>query len=371
MAPDPYATLGVARTATADEIKKAYRRLAREHHPDANPGDPQAEARFKEIANAYEVLSDPDRRQRYDTFGTDSAGAGGDPFGGGIGDIFDAFFGGAGGGFGGGGGRRRAGPPPGGDMEVIVDLTFEEAVFGTQAPVTATVPSPCDTCEATGARPGTSPTTCTTCGGAGQVRQVRQSLLGQMVTAHACPSCGGTGQEVADPCPDCGGQGRRPVERTYTVDIPPGVADGNTLRLPGYGPAGPRGGPAGDLYVHLRVAPHDRFAREGDDLVHELHLGLSQAALGLSFPFETLDGTEDVEVPRGTQPGTVIRLRGRGVPRVRGRGRGDVRIEVVVDVPRDVSDEEEQLLRQLAALRNESVAEPGSGFMSKIKSAFK
>ena len=372
MADDLYATLGVARTATGDEIKKAYRRLAREHHPDANPGDPESAARFKEVSRAYEVLSDPDRRQRYDTFGTDSpgGGGGGDPFGGaGLGDIFDAFFGGAGGGFGGGG--RRAGPPQGGDVEVVVDLAFEQAVFGAKTPVTATMPAPCDTCEATGAAPGTSPSTCGTCGGAGQVRQVRQSMLGQMVTARPCPACSGLGQVVESPCPDCRGEGRRPIERTYTVDIPPGVDDGSTLRLPGYGPAGPRGGPAGDLYVHLRVADHPQFTRDGDTIVHEMHVGLTQAALGVSVELETLDGPETIVVPRGTQPGRVFRLRGKGVPHVRGRGRGDLVVRVVVDVPTDVDEEQDRLLRELAALRGEEVADPDAGFMSKIRSAFK
>ena len=224
MADDLYAVLGVSRSATAEEIKKAYRRLARQHHPDANPGDAEAEVRFKEVAQAYEVLSDPERRSRYDTFGTDGAAMGDAGFGGGLGDIFDAFFGAASGGdF---GGARRGGPPRGGDLEVVLDLTFEEAVFGTNAPVTVELPSPCDTCEATGAAPGTHPSTCTTCDGAGQVRQVRQSLLGQMVTARPCPQCGGLGQIVESPCVDCGGEGRRTVRRTHPVDIPPGVADG-------------------------------------------------------------------------------------------------------------------------------------------------
>lgn len=370
MADDLYETLGVSRTATAEEIKRAYRRMARQHHPDANPDDPEAEARFKEIARAYEVLSDPERRQRYDTYGSDSPGPDlGDAFGaGGLGDLFDAFFGG-GGGFAGGG--RRGGPPRGGDLEVVLDLSFEQAVFGTKSPVPVTIPSPCDTCEATGAAPGTHPSTCPTCDGMGQVRQVRQSMLGQMVTARPCPQCGGQGQVVTSPCPDCGGEGRRPVDRTYTVDIPPGVDDGNTLRLPGYGPAGPRGGPAGDLYVRLRVAPHPRFTRDGTDLVHELHLSPSQAALGLSMDFETLDGSEQLSVPRGTQPGAVFRLRGRGVPRVRGRGRGDLEVRVVVDVPGELGEEEEQLYRRLAELRGEEVDPPDVGFLSKLRSAFK
>lgn len=367
MADDLYAVLGVSRSATAEEIKKAYRRLARQHHPDANPGDAEAEVRFKEVAQAYEVLSDPERRSRYDTFGTDGAAMGDAGFGGGLGDIFDAFFGAAsGGGF---GGARRGGPPRGGDLEVVLDLTFEEAVFGTNAPVTVELPSPCDTCEATGAAPGTHPSTCTTCDGAGQVRQVRQSLLGQMVTARPCPQCGGLGQIVESPCVDCGGEGRRTVRRTHPVDIPPGVADGNTLRLPGYGPAGPRGGPAGDLFVHLRVADHPEFTRDGHDLHHDLHVSPAQAVLGTEVTLATLDGEVEIDVERGTQPGHRVRLRGRGVPHVRGRGRGDLVVTVVVDVPTEVDDEQEAAYRQLAALGGDDVKPPG--FMSKLRSAFK
>lgn len=367
MADDLYDVLGVARNATAEEIKKAYRRLARQHHPDANPGDVEAEVRFKEIANAYEVLSDPERRSRYDTFGSDGAGMGDAGFGGGLGDIFDAFFGAAsGGGF---GGTRRTGPPRGGDLEVVLDLTFEEAVFGTNAPVKVQVQSPCDTCEATGAAPGTHASTCSTCEGAGQVRQVRQSLLGQMVTARPCPQCGGLGEVVSSPCPDCGGEGRRTVNKTHPVDIPPGVADGNTLRLPGYGPAGPRGGPAGDLYVHLRVADHPDFTRDGHDLHHDLHVSPAQAVLGTKVNLDTLDGVEEIDVGRGTQPGHRVRLRGRGVPHVRGRGRGDLIVTVVVDIPTDPDEEAEASYRQLAALAGDEVNPPG--FMSKLRSAFK
>jgi molecular chaperone DnaJ len=371
VADDLYEVLGVARTATAEEIKKAYRRLARQHHPDATPDDPAAEARFKEVAHAYEVLSDPDRRQRYDTFGADGPGGdGGDPFGAGLGDIFDAFFGGGGGGFG-GGGRRRAGPPRGPDQEIVLDLTFEQATFGADVPLELRLPVACTTCEATGAAPGTHPATCPTCDGAGQVRQVRQSLLGQMVTARPCPQCGGLGQVVESPCPDCHGEGRRVEERSTTLSVPPGLADGNVIRVRGHGPAGPRGGPPGDVLAHLRVAPHDRFTRLDDDLHLDLHVSPSQAALGVRVPIETFDGTEEVVVPRGAQPGLVVPFRGLGVPHPRGRGRGDLLVTLVVDVPRDLGEDEEALYRQLAELRGEEVAPPGSRLMSKIRSAFK
>lgn len=370
MATDYYELLEVERDASTDEIKRAYRIAARRYHPDANPGDAEAEARFKEVATAYEVLSDPDRRRSYDRFGADGPQMG-DPFagfgGGGLGDIFDAFFGGGGAASAGGGrGGRSAGP----DLEVSVQIPFESAVFGSQEEVSVRTAVACTTCEATGAAPGTHATTCGQCGGAGQVRQVRQSILGQMVTAAPCPVCRGAGEVIADPCTTCNGEGREVVEKTYTIDIPAGVDTGSTLRLTGFGAVGPRGGPAGDLYVQVRVAPHPRFGRDGDDLVHELHLPMTQAALGAAIAFETLDGQEDLVIPRGTQTGKVFRLRGRGVPHVRGRGRGDLLVQVVVDTPVDLEPEVEEALRRVAELRGDDVAPADRGFFSRIKSAF-
>jgi len=367
---DLYATLGVGPQATPEEIKKAYRRLARQLHPDASPEDPVAEARFKEVARAYEVLSDPDRRRRYDTFGDEGAGAGGRGGydAGGFGDIFEAFFGG-GSPFG-GAPRGPAGPARGADLEVVARIDFVDAVFGCQQEVTVRTAVACDTCEATGAAPGTTPETCGECGGTGQVRRVRQSILGQMVTAGPCGRCGGAGRIIPSPCADCRGEGRRVVEKTYNVDVPAGVDTGSTLRLSGRGAVGPRGGPAGDLYVHLEVAPHDRFERVGDDLLFDLHLGVAQAALGVLLEFETLDGTEDLVIARGTQPGQVYRLRGRGVPHVHGRGRGDLLVRAVVDVPAELTDDEDELLRRLAELRGEPVAPAEQGFFARIRSAF-
>jgi molecular chaperone DnaJ len=372
MASDYYGILGVAPTATQDEIKKAYRKLARELHPDTNP-DPAAEERFKEVALAYETLSDPARRQRYDQFGPDGAAAGFDPFGGGgLGDIFEAFFGGAGSPFGGGARQRGpSGPPRGSDMEMAVDLQFEEAVFGVAKDISLKLPVKCSTCDATGAKPGSAPTVCEECGGSGQVRRVRQSILGQMVTAGPCTRCSGIGEIIPEPCPACRGDGRVTEERTYTVDVPPGVDDGTTLRLTNRGSAGPRGGAAGDLYVHLRVKPHDRFERDGYDLVDELHLPITQATLGTTIRYQTLDGEEELTVNPGTQAGRVFRLRHKGVPHVDGRGRGDVLVHVVVDVPDDLDDAQEALLRQLAELRGEPVSPPEHGLMSRIRGAFK
>jgi molecular chaperone DnaJ len=374
---DFYAVLGLARDASDEDIKRAYRRLAREHHPDANPDDPSAEERFKEVQLAYEVLKDPEKRERYDRFGVDGlrgAGPGGeDPFGfgqmGGLGDLFEAFFGGSA--FGQSTRGAPRGNPRGSDAEVALDLEFTEAVFGVQTDVRVRLAVPCLTCSATGARPGTSPTTCTTCSGTGELRRVRQSILGQMVTASPCPKCGGSGQMIASPCPDCRGEGRRTEERTYTVDVPAGVDDGNTLRLTGRGHAGPRGGSPGDLFVHLRVKPHAVFSREGLTLVDELHLPMTQASLGASFEYETLDGPEELTVPPGTQTGRQFTIRGRGVPRVDGRGRGDLVVRIVVETPSELSREQEDLLRQFATLRGEEVADHRGGLFSRFRSASK
>ena len=365
---DYYELLGVSRQSSAEEIKRAYRRLARELHPDANPGNAGAEARFKEVAQAYEVLSDPDKRHRYDTYGPERVAGGADAGfgGGGLGDIFDAFFGG-----GGGGRAGQAGPPRGTDLEVAIELDFERAVFGTQEPVTIRTAVACETCEATGAAPGSAPETCNDCGGAGQVRRVRQSILGQMVTAAPCTRCNGLGQTIADPCPACRGEGRLIQEKTYTVDVPAGVDSGSTLRLGGLGAAGTRGGGHGDLYVRVRVRRHERFERTDNDLLDELHVPFTQAALGAHIAYETLDGVEDLVITPGTQAGRVYRLRGRGVPNVQGRGRGDLLVQVVVDTPTDLGPGEEELLRQLADLRNEDVAPADTGLMSRIRSAFK
>lgn len=380
MADEYYDILGVGRNASEDEIKQAYRRLARELHPDANPGDASTEERFKAINQAYEVLRDPQRRQHYNTYGADprGAGGGGDPFGfggagaGGLGDLFDSLFGGGGGSpFAGGGRGGRSGPRSGEDAEAVIDLEFAEAVFGVDHTVEVRLPLTCPTCEGSGARPGTSAATCSTCNGVGEVRRVRQSILGQMVTAGPCPNCGGTGQYIPSPCHDCSGQGRRVQSRSLTVEVPAGVNEGATLRVPGRGAAGPRGGPPGDLYVHLRVKRHPKLSRDDDRLLASVHVAFTQAALGTEVDLESLDGDERLTIPAGTQSGRELRLRGKGVPHLQGRGRGDLVVTVVVDTPTDLSREADELLRALAAERGEDVAPPDPGLMSKIRSAFK
>ena len=366
---DHYEVLGVDRDADAAEVKSAYRRLARQHHPDANDGDSAAESEFKAVAASYKVLSDPEARQSYDRFGHDgpSAGMAGDPFGG-INDIFESFFGGGGVG---GGGRRRSGPRPGEDLETTILVDFEEAVFGSEEEITVRTAVACTRCEATGLTPGTLAEQCGGCRGSGQVRQVRQSVLGQMITAAPCPTCSGRGEVFPDPCVDCRGEGRRVEECSFTVNVRAGVDDGTTLRLTGRGAVGPRGGPTGDLYVSVRVRPHPVFERHGTDLYHRLHLPVTQAALGVELDYETLDGDVEVRIPAGTQTGEVFRLRGSGVPHLQGRGRGDIVLEVVVDTPTGLSAEEDKLFRSLAVERGETVGEPGDGLISRIRSALR
>ena len=374
MAQDFYELLGVARDASADDIKKAYRKLARELHPDKNPGNKEAEEKFKRVSHAYEVLSDDEQRARYDRFGEAgmNGGGGGDPFAGGFGDIIDAFFGG-GSPFGGGSGRSGpSGPPRGQDLEVVLDVSFVDAVFGSQQEVRVRSAVVCEDCGGSGAARGTSPATCPDCRGSGQVRRVRQSMLGQMVTTNACARCSGTGEIIAAPCASCRGEGRKIKEVTLTVEVPAGIDTGQTLRLTGRGAVGPRGGGAGDLYVHLRVAAHDRWRREEDDLVTDVPVSLAQAALGTEMDLETLDGAEHLVVPAGVQHGHEFVLRGRGVPRLtsggRSRGRGNLRARVMVEVPTKLSGEERELLRRFAELRGETVND--DGLVAKIKSAF-
>jgi len=371
---DLYGLLGVSHDASDDEIKRAYRAKARELHPDANGGDPESEARFKEVSFAYEVLRDPERRARYDRLGPASfgqggaGGTGGFDFDAGLGDLFEAFFGS----MTGGGRTRRRGPQPGADAEVNLVLTFAEAAFGARRELAVRLPVTCENCAGAGAKPGTVPLECPDCQGTGEIRRIRQSLLGQVVTAVACGRCQGLGQTIPDPCPACRGEGRRMEDRSFVVEVPAGVEDGSTLRLAERGPAGPRGGPNGSLFVHLAVTPDSRFERVGDDLHATLHVGMAQAALGTQLEIETLEEPHQVAVASGTQSGHVVRLKGLGVPHLRGRGRGDLLVHVLVDTPRDLTPKQEELLSQLAAERGEVVEPPGGrdGVFSRIRSAF-
>lgn len=370
---DLYELLGVRPTATDEEIKRAYRRLARELHPDANGGDPESEARFKQVTFAYEVLRDPERRARYDQFGPASFGGGGSPgggmgfgFDGGLGDLFEAFFGTMAGGPGRG---RRRGPQAGADAEVTLQLTFAEAAFGARKDLAVRLPVSCPDCGGTGAEPGTQAIVCPDCQGTGEIRRIRQSLLGQVVTSVACARCQGMGQTIPNPCPGCRGEGRRMEDRSFTVEVPAGVEDGSTLRLADRGPAGPRGGPNGSLFVHLAVEPDERFERAGDDLHTTLHVGVTQAALGAAVEVETLEEPRQVMVPAGTQTGYVVRLRGIGVPHLRGRGRGDLYVHLVVDTPTDLTPRQKELIAELAVERGEEVHGGHDGMLSRIRSA--
>jgi len=364
---DYYALLGVDRSASQDEIKKAYRKLARELHPDANP-DPEAEARFKEVSQAYEVLSDPQRRQQYDAYGDQPyGGMGGSVFdNGGLGDLFDVFFSQM------GANQGRRGPARGQDLETTISIDLSEAAFGTTKDVTLKLPVACPDCGATGAATGTTPTTCPDCQGTGEVRRVRNSLLGQMVTASPCGRCAGLGQIISSPCSRCRGDGRITEERTFSVEIPSGVETGNTLRLTDRGAAGPRGGPSGTLYVHIDVAADPRFERQGDDLHTMVHVGIAQAALGTTLSVESLDDTQPLEIQPGTQSGSIVKMKGKGVPHLRGRGRGDLYVHIQVETPTELTEREAELLAELAQMRGESIEPPAEhkGFASKIRSAF-
>ena len=362
VASDLYEVLGCPRDASQDDLKRAYRKLARELHPDANPDSPESEARFKEVSQAYEILSDPERRANYDRFGADGPFPG---FGGGsVQDIFDLFFGAMGGHPG-----RQRGPQGGHDAEVVVDITLVDAAFGVTRDVALRLPMRCGGCGGSGAAPGTTASRCPDCEGSGQIRRVRSSFLGQMVTTQACLRCSATGEVVTTPCPDCGGDGLQTKETSLSVEVPAGVENGSTMRLLGRGPAGPRGGPPGTLYVHLRVQPDPRFERVNDDLHHEAHVAFTQAALGTTLEVPTLRGTATVEVGAGSQPGTVFTLRHEGVHHLHGRGRGDLYVHLVVDVPTELDERGEELVRELAAHLGDAVAEPHHGLFSRRRGA--
>lgn len=371
MSVDYYAVLGVARDASPEEIKKAYRRLARELHPDVNP-DPEHQERFKQVTAAYEVLSDPEKRQMHD-LGHDPLSARGGGAGGfgttfDFGDIMDAFFG--------GGGNR--GPRPrarrGQDALIRVQIELADAVFGLNREFTVDTAGACTSCQGAGTASGTNLETCVMCKGRGEIQQVQRSFLGQVMTSRACPQCQGFGTTIPHPCPECSGDGRVRVRRTLTVRIPPGVDTGTRIQLSGEGEIGPNGGPAGDLYVEVVVAPHPMFERHGDDLHCVVSVPMTAAALGTSTTIDTLDGPTDIDIRPGTQAGESVVLKGRGAARLRSGTRGDLIISLRVETPTRLDPAQEDLIRQLAALREESTSQvsaaASSGFFSRLRDAF-
>lgn len=362
---DYYEVLGVEHGATEEDIKKAYKKLAFQHHPDRNPGDKQAEEKFKELAEAYEVLRDPEKRQRYDQFGHAGARAGAQyaDFGFGAFDLSDALrtfmrdFGGFGGfeeifgepARGARRGRRTVGER-GRDLKVELKLTLEEIALGVEKTIKLKRLIVCEACGGSGAERGSGRTTCPQCRGAGEIRQVRQSIFGQMMTVTTCPRCRGEGQIIERPCSVCGGEGRARGSSTINVKVPPGVATGNYIPMRGYGDAGVRGGPAGDVYVFIEEEEHPLFKREGNDLLLQAPISVAQAALGEEIEIPTLDGKATLKIPAGTQSGKTFRLRGRGIPALHGYGKGDQLVQVVVWVPTSLSAEEKRLLKQLSEM---------------------
>ncbi len=356
---DHYAVLGVERTAAADEIRGAYRKLARQFHPDVS-ADPGAAERFTEVTQAYEILSDPEKRQRYDMFGTSEFG---EMSGFGIDDLFNTFFGGA--------RRRERGPVRGADLRMQVELDLENAVSGVEQVVRVPRQETCDRCHGGGAEPGAKTSSCASCSGRGEVRQVQQSLFGRFVTVAPCPRCGGAGKTVDRVCTQCRGEGRLHAEREVTVTIPAGIDDGQQIRVGGEGESGMRGGPPGDLYVLIRLREHELFRREGDDLIHVLRIAPAQAALGDELTVPTIDGaTANVKVPAGAQHGQSVRLRGKGVPRLHASGRGDQLVYLHVVVPRSLSKEERALYQKLKTVGRAPDAEEDDSLLGKVRDAF-
>jgi molecular chaperone DnaJ len=367
---DYYQVLGVEKNASPEEIKRAYRRMAIKYHPDKNPGNKEAEAKFKELAEAYEVLSDPDKRKQYDQYGHEGLrGTGMHDFSRmNVEDIFsmfgfEDFFGSV---FGGGGGRRggrRGGPARGYDLETGVELTLNEVAHGTEKTIEFTRQDRCPTCNGSGAAPGTQPTRCPTCGGSGQV--AKGGGFFQMVST--CPQCQGTGQIVRNPCPLCRGSGRVPKKRTVTIKIPPGVHEGQGIRVGGEGEPGRDGGPNGDLYVYVRVKPHEFLERDGNNLVAVVPISVTQAALGATIDVPALDGTRQLKIPPGTQYGSVFRIRGQGLPDVRTGRTGDELVQVTIETPTNLNARQEELLREFAQTENKNVSPKSQSFFERLK----
>lgn len=376
---DYYEVLGVDKNASDAEIKKSYRKLAKKYHPDLNPGDKEAEQKFKEVNEAYEVLSNPEKKANYDRFGhagTDPNGFGGSGFGGnggfsgfgGFDDIFDMFFGGSSG-FG-GESTRKKGPQKGTDIRTDLDLKFEEAAFGAEKDINVTRLEKCHTCNGTGAKPGTKVKTCDKCHGTGQIQYTQNTALGRFVNVRTCDKCHGEGTIIETPCKSCHGTGQVKKTRTIHVKIPAGVDNDSILPLRGEGEPGIKGGRSGDLYIYIHVQPHPIFTRERNDIHCEIPITFAQATLGAELTVPTLDGKVKYEIPEGTQTGTVFRLKGKGVPKVRGNGRGDQYVKVKVEVPKKLNKQQKELLQKFAEISGEDNFEQTKSFFDKVKDIF-
>ncbi|MEJ8554310.1 molecular chaperone DnaJ [Tepidibacter sp. Z1-5] len=371
---DYYEVLGVEKGASDQELKKAYRKLAMKYHPDRNPDNKEAEDKFKEANEAYEVLSDAQKRQNYDQFGHAGAngGQGGFDFNGsgfgGFEDIFGDMFGDI---FGGGRSRRRNGPERGSDIRYRMSISFEDAAFGIEKEISINRSENCDECSGTGAKPGTSKKTCPTCGGSGEVKQAQRTPFGTMMNVRPCNDCSGSGSIIETPCSKCGGKGDITKKKQINIKIPAGIDDGSAIRLSGEGELGLRGGPRGDLYVVIDVLPHKLFERDGNDVYCEMPITFAQAALGDEVEVPTLDGKVKYKIPEGTQTGTVFRLREKGIPRLRSKTRGDQYVKVVVEVPKRLSEKQKDLLKQFAKESGEEVHEQRKNFFDKMKDLLK
>lgn len=371
---DYYEVLGVPKNASKEEIKKAYRTLARKYHPDVNQGDKGAEEKFIEVKEAYEVLSDENLKARYDQYGHEGVksegfegfgGAGGFDFGG-FGDIFDVFFGGQG-----GQQRRSQGPMQGGDARADLNLSFEEAAFGVEKDVQVNRKEKCKVCSGTGAKPGTAPKTCPSCHGSGQIKVAQRTPFGQFQSIRPCNQCGGSGTVIEEPCQTCHGKGHVNKKRTINVKVPAGVEDGIRLRVAAEGDSGIRGGPPGDLYVFLHVAPHKLFERRDDNIHFEIPVSFAQAALGCEIQVPSLDGDVSLKIPAGTQPGTTFRMRGYGIPHLKGGSRGDQMVKVRVVTPTNLTEAQKQLLKQFDESYDETAqTSKEKGFFERVKDAF-
>ena len=368
---DYYEVLGINKNSTDSEIKKAYRTMAKQYHPDVNPGDKVSEAKFKEVSEAYEILSDSKKKNKYDQYGH----AGVDPNGfggyggfedfdfGGIGDIFESFFGG------GSSSRRKNGPQKGDDLKAYMDITFEQAAFGVEKEMNVNRQEPCDECQGTGAKKGTQPVVCSTCNGAGQIQYRQNTPFGQFVNAKVCDQCHGDGKIIKEPCSICQGRGKVKKNKKLVVNIPAGIDDEQVISLRGEGEPGIKGGPAGDLYIVIRVKPHSIFKREGFNVICEVPITFAQAALGAEIEIPTLDGRINHTITEGTQTGTVIKFKSKGVRNLRGHGRGDHYVKVNIEVPKSLNDKQKELLKQFADSIGDDAHAMRKSFFDKMKDA--